>query len=78
MPVEIPEDMKRKIVDECVENATLGAKLWVSNPMNRTEKRTGLRLRIPAIHVMLGCDFVRTNRNPNGSISMTFSKYRPY
>ena len=75
---EISDELKKRIEKVWIENARPSASKDVTNPKNRSDKRPLYRLQIPAVHVMLNCNFVRTSINPEGEVSTTtFSKYRP-
>ena len=76
---EISKSLQKQIVEAWLENSRAGANLHVCNPKNQKEKRDGLRLRKPALHVVLSSKLVKTKMNPMGKVSRTtFNKYRPY
>ena len=59
-------------------NARPAAKLTVTNPKKRSEKKPGLRLIKPALHVALTCPWVTTkHREGDLSISALY-KLRPW
>ena len=76
---EISDELKKKIQDEQILNSRPAAKLIVTNPNRRTEKREGRRLLLPELHVILQSPLVKRDSNPDGLVSFsTFKKYRQW